>query len=148
MKFVTPLEGVPFKTWRITNYVDIDPRTDSVRDHHDGEFSYDIEHFDHDGIDIGPGHFRASDAGIAIVAAADGVVTSVTEGHFDRHKGPFSFEAPPSNTVIVDHGNGWRTLYIHNRRDSIEVQEGETVVAGQHLALMGSSGNSSGLIFT
>ena len=44
--------------------------------------------------------------------------------------------------VIVDHGNGRRTLYAHN--SSLYVSYGDYVSKGQTVALSGSSGNSTG----
>ena len=46
------------------------------------------------------------------------------------------------NRVIVDHGNGMRTLYGHLQQ--VEVQPGAVVAAGQEIGLSGSTGNSSG----
>jgi murein DD-endopeptidase MepM/ murein hydrolase activator NlpD len=46
------------------------------------------------------------------------------------------------NRVIVDHGNGVRTLYGHLQK--VEVQPGAVVTAGQEIGLSGSTGNSSG----
>ncbi len=46
------------------------------------------------------------------------------------------------NVVVVDHGNGWQTLYAH--LDSINVGCGAYVYQGDLLGGMGSTGNSSG----
>jgi murein DD-endopeptidase MepM/ murein hydrolase activator NlpD len=46
------------------------------------------------------------------------------------------------NRVIIDHGNGVRTLYGH--LDKITVQAGQMVRAGQQIGLSGTTGNSSG----
>lgn len=46
------------------------------------------------------------------------------------------------NTVIVDHGDGYQTLYGHNQRNL--VREGDVVRAGQQLAKVGSTGRSTG----
>jgi len=46
------------------------------------------------------------------------------------------------NRVIVDHGNGVRTLYGHLQ--TVEVQPGAVVTVGQEIGLSGSTGNSSG----
>ena len=44
--------------------------------------------------------------------------------------------------VIIDHGNGYRTLYGHlSRRD---VEQGTAVSQGQQIGLMGSTGRSTG----
>lgn len=45
-------------------------------------------------------------------------------------------------TVEVNHGNGYTTLYAHNSKLLVKV--GDTVKKGQQLALVGSTGRSSG----
>lgn len=45
-------------------------------------------------------------------------------------------------TVTVDHGGGRETLYAH--LSSIDVQTGDTVVAGQRIARSGNSGRATG----
>lgn len=46
------------------------------------------------------------------------------------------------NTVVVDHGDGYQTLYGHNQRNLVRV--GDVVRAGQELAKVGSTGRSTG----
>jgi len=43
---------------------------------------------------------------------------------------------------MIDHGEGWSTLYAHNSR--LLVEEKEEVAAGQPVALVGASGNATG----
>ena len=46
------------------------------------------------------------------------------------------------NVVIVDHGNGYRTLYGHMSR--ISVSNGQSVGQGSKLGVMGNTGRSTG----
>lgn len=82
----------------------------------------------HSGIDIDP------DCGTE-VDAADGGTAYV----YNEYSG-FGYH------VIIDHGNGWTSLYGHMSRDPADalVSDGETVVKGQAVGREGSTGNSSG----
>lgn len=44
--------------------------------------------------------------------------------------------------VVIDHGNGYETYYAHNSK--LVVKEGDHVVQGDTIALLGSSGKSTG----
>ena len=46
------------------------------------------------------------------------------------------------NVVLIDHGDGFITLYAHNSKNL--VRKGERVVRGQTIALVGSTGNATG----
>lgn len=78
----------------------------------------------HTGIDI------PADSGTPIVAADSGCVTkaAVYSGY--------------GNCVILDHGNGYLTLYGH--LSSFAVSEGEKVCQGQVIGYVGSTGISTG----
>jgi len=78
----------------------------------------------HTGIDI------PAPAGSRINAAADGVV------RLSGWHGGFGI------TVIIDHGNGYSTLYAHNSRNRVAV--GDRVTRGQHIADVGTTGVSTG----
>ena len=69
----------------------------------------------------------------AIVAAQGGTV--VTAGWNGGGYG---------NYVIIDHGNGYKTLYAHMLNNSIAVKPGQKVNQGQKLGTMGSTGRSTG----
>lgn len=78
----------------------------------------------HHGLDF------AGRLGSDVVAVADGMVTwTGKNGGYGR-------------LVEVDHGNGYVTRYAHNK--AITVQSGDRVEKGQVLALMGSTGRSTG----
>lgn len=69
--------------------------------------------------------------GTEILAVASGVVV-------------FSGRRPGGlgNLVEISHGNSYSTLYAHNERNLVE--RGDTVKQGQPIALMGSTGRSTG----
>ncbi|WP_261378419.1 peptidoglycan DD-metalloendopeptidase family protein [Paenibacillus agilis] len=46
------------------------------------------------------------------------------------------------NVIMVDHGNGYVTMYAH--LDSIGVEAGDIVEQGQSIGVMGNTGNSTG----
>jgi|GEM_PF-2905272 len=78
----------------------------------------------HQGIDI-PGKLEDP-----IVAVKSGVVT------ISRKGGSYG------NWIEIDHGQGWTTRYAHNHENLVTV--GEEVEKGRTIALLGSSGRSTG----
>lgn len=82
--------------------------------------------FYHKAIDI------ANKGGGSILAADSGTV--VVAGWVDN--------AGYGNRVMVDHGNGYVTLYAH--LSSVQVQAGQTVSRGNVIGQMGSTGRSTG----
>ena len=78
----------------------------------------------HAGIDVG------APTGTKLIAAADGIV------RFAGWSGGYG------NTVIIDHGNNYSTLYAHNSRN--RVTTGQRVTRGAHIADVGSTGMSTG----
>ncbi len=69
----------------------------------------------------------------APVKAADGGYVAVATGGWNAGYG---------NHVIIDHGNGFVTLYAH--LNSVFVNSGESVAAGQQIGSVGNTGNSTG----
>ncbi len=78
----------------------------------------------HTGIDIGAGH------GASIVAAEAGTVLRA------------DWNSGYGNYVVIDHGGGVQTLYGHC--SALLVKSGQTVSRGQQIALVGSTGVSTG----
>lgn len=83
-----------------------------------GEFSF------HRGVDF------AGNAGDLVIAVGAGLVT------FAGYRPDYGY------VVDVTHGDGYVTRYAHNAR--VLVRQGETVARGQRLAIMGSTGRSTG----
>lgn len=81
---------------------------------------------------------RAWHAGIDIAAPAGAPVQAAWDGQvvFAGERGGYG------RMVIVEHHDGWRTLYAHNNEN--KVQAGDTVRAGQTIATVGSSGRATG----
>lgn len=50
--------------------------------------------------------------------------------------------AAAGNTIVIDHGNGVTSLYMHN--DAHHVRRGDRVSEGQPIAVMGRTGNATG----
>jgi len=78
----------------------------------------------HTGLDI------AATTGTPIKVVADGTIT------FAAYRGSYGY------LVKVDHGNGVETWYGHTSK--MLVKEGQVVKAGDTIALVGSTGNSTG----
>lgn len=83
-----------------------------------------IRSSNHTGLDI------ASPIGTPIKVVASGTVTCA------------SYQGSYGNLVKVDHGNGVETLYAHTNKMYVSV--GQEVKAGEVIASVGSTGNSTG----
>lgn len=80
----------------------------------------------HTGVDFG------ASEGTPIYAAGDGVVTraGAARGY--------------GNLIVISHGNGLETWYAHMYSHQIGVHVGQRVKRGDHIAGVGSAGNSTG----
>lgn len=78
----------------------------------------------HNGLDM------AAPGGSAILAAYDGDVVAAT------------YNGSMGNYVMIDHGSGLYTIYMHC--SSLNVSKGQTVTKGQKIAAVGSTGRSTG----
>jgi murein DD-endopeptidase MepM/ murein hydrolase activator NlpD len=78
----------------------------------------------HKGMDI------AASAGTPIIAPRDGVVAATGDYYFN------------GNTVIVDHGQGYITMFCH--LSEIDVDEGQVVETGDTLGAVGATGRVTG----
>lgn len=78
----------------------------------------------HNGVDF------AAPKGTAIYAAYDGVVVAAT------------YSATMGNYVMIDHGDGLYTIYMH--ASSLYVSKDDIVARGETIAAVGSTGRSTG----
>lgn len=84
----------------------------------------------HEGMDFGYG--GAAGAAPAMPAANAGTVevSGVYQGY--------------GNTVIINHGNGVKTLYGHMRDNSLTKAVGSSITKGETMGIVGNTGNSFG----
>jgi murein DD-endopeptidase MepM/ murein hydrolase activator NlpD len=75
----------------------------------------------------------AAPVGTSIVASASGKVIINKEGGYNGGYG---------NYIVIAHSNGTQTLYAHNSDNLVQV--GESVVQGQVIGRVGSTGKSTG----
>ena len=76
--------------------------------------------------------------GTPIIAARGGVVVKTENAQTGRGTDP------SGNFVRVLHDDGTMGVYLHLKRGSVRVREGQRVAVGSALALSGNTGNSSG----
>ena len=131
-----PQAGTLYRDVFVNNFVDLDP-TSGLLDWNCRDHTYN----GHNGIDSDLRSFGEQEIGVPIYAALDGVVLDTNDGEPDMQT-----TAPNvlSNYVILDHGGGYRTWYLHMKNGSVAVSPGDFVVAGQQLGLTASSGRSTG----
>ena len=72
----------------------------------------------------------AAATGTPIYAAAAGTVTSA------------SYSGNAGNLIVINHGNGLQTYYMHCNR--MYIRAGQTVSKGQNIGEVGTTGNSTG----
>ena len=131
----------------ISNFVDQNSAfPNQLQDYNCGERTYDLASgYNHQGVDIFTwpfGWYRMDNDEIIIVAAAPGTIIFKASGNNDRSCG---FNGSDWNAVYVQHSDGSVAWYGHMKKNSPTAKNvGETVVAGEYLGVVGSSGNSTG----
>jgi len=105
-------------------YLSVKPVTNCTITSRYGVFESSVRNHAHGGIDL------AASYGTAIKAAAGGTIKLA------EYYGGYG------NLVVIDHGNGVETYYGHCSK--IYVRVGQTVEAGDTIAAVGSTGNSTG----
>lgn len=137
-----PLDCQPGQNCWVVRYVDHDPGP-GAKDYACGGMTGD----GHKGTDFAIRDLAAMSAGVTVHAAAAGRVSAVRDAMEDRLIDTTGQESiggrECGNGVRIDHGDGWISLYCHMRRGSPLVMEGDEVIAGQPLGLVGASGQTS-----
>lgn len=137
-----PIDCTPGDDCWVAYHVDVAAGPE-IRDFACGARTYD----DHKGVDFAIRDFAAMRQGVAVLAAAPGIVEATRDGMKDKN---FRAVDPKTvakrecgNGVLLDHGNGWTTQYCHLRRGSVAVKRGQHVTAGQTLGKVGLSGKTT-----
>ena len=125
----------------ISAYVDHNAAGGAFQDFNCGSNTYDS----HRGTDIStwPYNFYKMDNNLVeVIAAAPGTILDKHDGEFDRNCSSNNLTA---NYVVIQHADGSQAMYWHMKNGSITSKAiGQTVVAGELLGIVGSSGNASG----
>lgn len=125
----------------IQQFVDHDPGPDAM-DFTCNALTYDT----HTGTDFALPSLAAMQAGVTVIAAAAGQVTAIRDGMPDSGltlRTANDIEGRDcGNGVVIRHADGWETQYCHLMQGSVGVTRGQTVAAGDHLGLVGLSGNT------
>ena len=136
-----PVACRPGETCFIQAYVDHDP-TEAAKDYRCGSRTSN----GHDATDIRLLDMQEQQAGVAVLAAADGQVVRTRDGVNDistRVAGKAAVAGKEcGNGVVVEHGDGWSTQYCHLKNGSVRVTPGQTVAAGAQLGQVGLSGET------
>ena len=102
----------------------VDPITKVPNSFH---YGIDIQHVPNKGDDI-----------IAFAAGKVTIAKDTVPGFDDKNN-------TAGNYIEIDHGNGFKTRYLHLKHKSVKVKVGDVVRQGQVIATMGSTGYSTGV---
>ncbi len=120
------------------NYVDLDP-TAGIKDYLCNSRSYN----GHNGVDISLWPFwwqMMEDEQVEIVASAPGIIIGKQDNYFDKNCSCIG----TWNAVFVEHADGSVAWYGHMKKNTLtNKQVGASVVTGEYLGVVGSSGCSS-----
>ncbi len=123
----------------IQNYMDLDS-TSADRDYQCGSATYD----GHTGTDIRLIDLESMNKNVEVRAAMNGVVFATRNGVKDTYLTPATHsrinKIGLGNAVVINHENGWQTVYGHMKNSSVRVKKGDRVVEGQVLGFVGLSG--------
>jgi murein DD-endopeptidase MepM/ murein hydrolase activator NlpD len=138
---LAPINGLnDCSYYYITAYVDEDTTAGHIKDYNCGTNTYD----GHRGNDIAslPYPFYKMDNNqLSVIAAAPGIIVNKVDGNFDKNCAGNNSTA---NYIIVEHADGSVALYWHMKKNSLTVKTvGQSVLAGEFLGIVGSSGSSS-----
>ncbi|MCW3123018.1 MAG: C-terminal target protein [Flavipsychrobacter sp.] len=141
------MKGNYFCVYGISNYIDEDATYPShLQDYNCGTRTYDLSSgYNHAGTDIFLSPFdwnNMEDEHVEIIAAAPGTIIGKTDGNPDHN---CAMGSGTWNSVYIQHSDGTVAWYGHMKTGTPTTKAvGATVVLGEHLGYVGSSGSSTG----
>lgn len=129
------------ETCYIQQYMDRNPGP-GFSDYRCRNLSYD----GHKGTDFAVPTLADMEAGVAVLAAADGRVrgfrNTMPDTGYSDETGADIAGKECGNGVVLVHPGGWETQYCHLKRGSVTIQNDQTVKAGDVLGEIGLSGRT------
>lgn len=141
--FALPLACTYGEDCWVINYPDVGPENDGI--------GIDTQclgrtYEGHKGVDFAIPDHASMKRGVEVFAAADGVVLRARGDEEDKLRTNEELEdikksqKECGNGVLIDHGDGWQTMYCHMKRGSLTVNAGGKVKKGQKIGLVGLTG--------
>ena len=140
--FILPVECKLDEDCWLVNYVDVNPEENIAEDFRCGPKSFDT----HKGTDIGLRSRAEMRKGVNVLAAADGKILRFRDGEPDSVKTREEqdqlreLRKECGNGIFIDHSGGLQTIYCHLKQESISVESGDNVKAGDIIGQVGQSG--------
>jgi len=148
-------DGLPqndYKTWYVSNQVDLNMNIDTsmldtaILDYNCGMRSYDTAPtYNHDGTDIviyPHPYIKMNNNAVEVIAAATGVIVAKVDTNGDKNC--VWGTGRSSNNLTLLHVDGSKARYVHLKRLSLTTKViGDTIVQGEYIGIVGSSGNST-----
>lgn len=136
MFLVYPVAGTIGADVAIPYFVDLDDSA-GKRDFNCTDLTFN----GHTGHDPYIRSFAEQEIGVPVFAVRDGMVIDVRDGEPDENT--TNDPNAKANYLTIRHSDDQITQYVHVKRNSIRVQEGDFVTAGTQIAEVGSSGAST-----
>lgn len=137
-----PAACAPGQDCWIVNYPDMNPEKDQAQDYTCSAATYD----GHEGTDFALRDTTQMKSAVSVLAVAPGRVARVRDGLPDRQPTKEEIDAMLAsakgcgNGILIDHDNGWQSIYCQLQAGSVAVKQGDRVTAGQKIAEIGQSG--------
>jgi len=141
--FGLPLACTPGVDCWVLNYPDAGPDKDGAAT---DPACLSRTYEDHKGTDFAILDEATMKKGVDVRAALEGTIARVRDGEADRWPTPEDLEKTKAakrecgNAVLIEHADGWQTMYCHMKKGSIVVKPGQTVKKGDKIGQLGLSG--------